>query len=75
MKKTIFCCDRCGEEIQDMVYTLTCYAEPVPSADPVKNIAAQLTQNLRQNSLVAAEKGRHLCLKCKNELTDGIFIV
>ena len=75
MKKTIFCCDRCGEEIQDMVYTLTCYAEPVPSADPVKNIVAQFTQNMRQNSLLTTENGRHLCRKCKDELTDGVFIL
>jgi hypothetical protein len=75
MKKTIYCCDRCGEEIQDMVYTLTCYVELVPSADPVKNLLTQLSYNIRQNEVVEANKNRHLCCKCKDKITDGIFIV
>lgn len=75
MKKTIYCCDRCGEEIQDMVYTITCYVEPVQSADSGKHFLEMVGQNLNQNMMLEENKNRHLCRKCKDEITDGVFIV
>ena len=76
MKKTIFCCDRCGEQITDIVYTLTCYGEPVQGARlPLDDLMIMQAANARQNRAVIADVGRHLCRKCKDELTDGIFIV
>lgn len=72
MKKTTYKCDRCGEEIDSVVYTLTCYAEDL-NPGPYGGIsAAVVQQNYRQNH---AAKDRHLCGKCKDEITDGIFIV
>lgn len=75
MMKTIYCCDRCGEEIKDVAYILTCYAEPIPSSDPVKNFLDLAAQNIRQNTALGNDQSRHLCRKCKDEITDGIFIV
>ena len=75
MKKTIFCCDRCGEEITDVVYDLSCYAYPVVPADASKYIEELDAQNTRQNKAKAGGGDRHLCRKCKDEITDGVFIV
>lgn len=76
MKKTIFCCDRCGTEILDIVYTLTCYGETVPGARlKFEDFTNMQTTNAKQNEAMAVENGRHLCMKCKDELTDGVFIL
>ena len=75
MKKTIFCCDRCGKEIPDMVYVLTCYGEVVPGESPLKHFEELNEQNNRQNAARAGGVDRHLCRKCKDEITDGVFIV
>ena len=76
MKKTIFCCDKCGEEINDVVYTLTCYGETVQNGRlRLEDYDAMLTQNMKQNMATADSVDRHLCRKCKDEITDGIFIV
>lgn len=74
MKKTIFCCDRCGEEITDVVYDLTCYAYPVNPEDTSKYIEELEEQNSRQNKKTG-RGDRHLCRKCKDEITDGVFLV
>lgn len=75
MKKTIFCCDRCGEEITDVVYDLTCYAFAVRPADASMYFEELDEQNTRQNAVKAGNRDRHLCKKCKDEITDGVFIV
>lgn len=75
MKKTIFVCDRCGEEITDVVYDLTCYAYPVQPGTAPRYYAELEEQNTRQNAAKAGGGDRHLCRKCKDEITDGVFIV
>lgn len=75
MKKTIFCCDRCGEQIPDVVYVLNCYAYAVQPGEAGKHFTELDAQNSRQNAAMAGGTDRHLCRKCKDELTDGIFIV
>lgn len=74
MRKTICTCDRCGKEITGTTYTLTCYAEGIdPTA--TRATSARITeQNLRQNMILMAGS-KELCQECKDELTDGLFIV
>ena len=75
MKITTYKCDRCGETIADAVYTLTCYAEDLDSR-PFGGVSSDvLLQNGRQNNSLQAVGERHLCRKCKDEITDGIFVV
>ena len=72
MKKVTYKCDRCHAEIASVVYTLTCYAEDL-NPGPYGGISGEVArQNFRQNH---EAKERHLCGKCKDEITDGIFIV
>ena len=73
MKVTKWICDKCGEEITDMVYTLTCFAEMIPGENPVQQIKEVAEHNLRQ-SQVNVERC-HLCRSCKDAITDGVFIV
>ena len=75
MKKIICFCDRCGEEIPDVVYTLTCYCETAPGVNPAEHVPALISQNERQNAARAGGIDRHLCRMCKDEVTDGVFIV
>lgn len=74
MKKIKYICDKCSKEIEDVYYSLTCYAQCVPGENPAKHSAILALQNLAQNKGVAAEE-RHLCKTCKDAITDGIFIV
>ena len=75
MKKTIYECDRCGVEIADVAYTLTCYAEDV-NPGPLGTISSNVAvQNTKQNMVLMHSKEKCLCGKCKDEITDGIFIV
>ena len=64
-------CDRCGKKINDVVFYLRCYAEPVNGGNTVETACQNITQNAR--TLFHEEK--HLCRKCKNILTDGIFLL
>ena len=75
MKKTIYVCDRCGAEITDVAYTLTCYAEDVTPGPPITSSAEAAAQNTRQNMVLMNSMEKCLCRKCKNEITDGMFIV
>lgn len=77
MKKTTFVCDRCGEEIKDIVYTLTVYGEVVPSATKIRyeDFMKKQEHNDLQNKALSYGTDRHLCRKCKDEITDGIFVV
>lgn len=76
MKKIIFCCDKCGDEIPDIVYTLTCYGEPVQGARlKLEDFTDMQITNTKQNAAIAGGTDRHLCRKCKDAITDGIFIV
>ena len=77
MKQTIFYCDRCGEKIDDFVYTITVYCEVVPGETIVsyKGFMEKQDHNEKQNAAIAGGTARHLCRKCKDEITDGIFIV
>ena len=75
MKKTIYKCDRCHEEIQDVVYTITCYAEDLCPGTVGGCSGEVVRQNCRQNVHLQMTKDRHLCRKCKDEITDGIFVV
>lgn len=72
MKKVTYKCDRCGAEIDSVVYTLTCYADDL-NRGPYGGISADVIRQNYQQNQVASE--RHLCGKCKDEITDGIFIV
>lgn len=75
MKKTIYICDRCGNEIADVAYTLTCFAGDVsPGANGTVSAEAAM-QNLKQNMALMQSVERCLCGKCKDEITDGIFIL
>lgn len=72
MKKVTYKCDRCDTEIHDVVFTLTCYAEDVYPG-PYGGVSGEVVrQNSRQNHVTGE---RHLCGKCKDEITDGIFVV
>lgn len=73
MKQTKWICDKCGEEITDVVYSLTCYAQDVTPAALGMVSTEVAAQNMRQNLCSSAEA--HLCRKCKNTITDGVFIV
>ncbi len=75
MKKTTYKCDRCGAEITDTVYTITCYAEDLIGG-PCGGVSGEVVrQNARQAFSTQTFGERHLCSKCKNEITDGIFVV
>ena len=75
MKKTTYVCDRCGAEIDDVVFAITCYAEDL-NPGPYGGVAGDvIRQNCRQNSSLSAIGERHLCRQCKDEITDGVFIV
>ena len=75
MKKTVYKCDRCGADIVDVVYSLTCYAEDLCKGPYGGVSSAVVVQNSRQNNSLQAVGERHLCCKCKDELSDGLFIV
>ena len=75
MKKVTYKCDRCGKEITDVVYSLTCYAEDLAKGPYGGVSSAVVMQNSRQSNSLQAIGERHLCGKCKDELTDGVFIV
>lgn len=75
MKKTIYSCDRCGEKITDIVFAVTCYAQDL-CPGPYGGVDAEVVQqNCKQNISLSAIGERHLCRKCKDEVTDGIFIL
>ena len=72
MKRTTWICDRCDKEITGTVYTIKCFAEDA-TPDPTGRISVETAaQNMRQNM---ANATRHLCRACKDEITDGVFIV
>ena len=74
MKLIKYICDKCGNDIGGVMYTLTCYAEdiiPLPFGGCSTEVEMQ---NARQNRLRQQEE-RHLCKSCKDAITDGIFIV
>lgn len=73
MKHIKYTCDRCGEEIEGVMYTLTCYAEDLPKG--CGRLSKEvIEQNTAQNRASQDEK-RHLCKACKDAITDGIFIL
>lgn len=73
MKETKWICDKCGEEITGVVYSLTCYAHDAnPGAFGTVSTEVA-SQNMRQN--FSSTKEAHLCRKCKDKITDGVFIV
>lgn len=75
MQKTVYSCDKCGKEIKDVVYTITCYAKDL-DVGPLGGVSSEvMLQNARQNLGPAAAKERHLCRVCKDKITDGIFVV
>lgn len=73
MKTVMYYCDKCGERITDVVYKLTCYAKPVIGTGRLDQDVAD--QNHRQNRAEQDHLSRHLCRRCKNAITDGLFIV
>ena len=73
MKKITWICDKCGKEITDVVYTLTCFAAIIPGENPAKHINDAAEQNIRQSK--SEDMQRHLCRACKDAITDGVFIV
>ena len=74
-KKVTYTCDKCGGTIHDVVFTLACYAEDV-NPGPFGGISMDAAaQNVKQNTAAQSKQTRHLCGKCKDEITDGLFIV
>ena len=73
MKVTKWTCDKCGKEIKDTAYLLTCYAQDVKPIEFKRVSKATQEQNLRQNYSYSMEA--HLCRECKDKITDGVFIV
>lgn len=73
MKHIKYTCDRCGEEIEGVMYTLTCYAEDVPMS-PSGIYTEMAVQNSKRN-LAKLSEDRHLCKACKDAITDGIFVL
>ena len=70
MKKVVYTCDKCGKELKNIIYTLSCYAKSVSEADAsLDDLDKIVQQNLKNR------RERHLCVKCKDEITDGVFIV
>lgn len=74
MITTTCTCDKCGKQITDVFYTLTCYAQCVPGENPGKHIDELALQNIPQNKGLALID-RHLCRECKDTVTDGLFII
>lgn len=75
MKHIKYTCDKCGQEIEGVMYTLTCYAEDV-NPSPTGRISTEAAvQNVKQNGAKITEQDRHLCRSCKDAITDGIFIL
>ena len=73
MKRVICTCDKCGEEIKDIYYSLTCFAVCLPGEDPVKHFDAAV-KNVAESKRIETDE-RHLCRTCKDAITDGIFIL
>lgn len=71
MEKITYTCDKCGKEITDVVYSLTCYAKDV--AKGIYMSEEVQIQNTHQN--YSDTKQKHLCRECKDKITDGVFIV
>lgn len=72
MKHETYICDRCENEISGVVYTLTCYADDI-ERHPCGGVSSEVAvQNMRQNM---SPERRHLCKACKDEITDGVFIL
>ena len=70
MKKVVYTCDKCGKELKDIIYTLSCYAKSVSEAEAsMDDLDRIMQQNLKNR------RERHLCAKCKDAITDGVFIV
>lgn len=75
MKTTVYSCDKCGVNIKDVAYTLTCYAKDL-DIGPLGGVSSEvMMQNARQNLGPSASVERHLCRVCKDKITDGIFVV
>lgn len=73
MIRTMYTCDKCGEEIKDVYYTLTCFAGRLPGENLVNQIAV-INHNIAESKRLESEE-RHLCKACKDAITDGVFIV
>ena len=58
-----------------MAYVLTCYAEDVTTSIPGTISAAAAEQNTKQNMVLMYSQEKCLCRKCRDEITDGIFVV
>lgn len=71
INKTKYTCDKCGEQITDTVFFLRCYAETVTGEINTESAM----QNIKENFKTMFGDEKHLCKKCKDVLTDGIFIV
>lgn len=74
MKRVVYTCDKCGKEIPDVVYTLSCMASVVDGINPAKYVAELCVQNGPTNKMLQ-EGARHLCKSCKDKITDGVFIL
>lgn len=73
MKHIKYICDKCGREINDVVYSLTCNAFDAVAGPTGRFSTEAVTQNLKQNFSGSAVA--HLCRECKDKITDGVFIV
>jgi hypothetical protein len=74
MKRITYTCDKCEKEIEDVVYTLTSYAEDVSPSLVSKMFNEIALLNGRQNRARQLQE-RHLCKECKDAITDGVFIL
>lgn len=71
IREISYTCDKCGGKITDTVFFLRCYAETINGDITVESAI----QNVKQNTAIMFENEKHLCKKCKDALTDGMFIV
>ena len=69
-----YTCDKCGKLIEGVMYTLTCYAEDVPTPR-FGGVSTEVAMQITQQNLTRQQEDRHLCKECKDAITDGIFIV
>ena len=76
MRRVVYTCDKCGREIGTVAYSLLCYAEDV-SAQVVGGLSEEVAaHNVKQNLSSGLERyEKILCKECKDEITDGLFVV
>lgn len=76
MKKTVYTCDKCGQEIDGVAYAIDCCAIDTKQdgMNRLSTEAAVFNLNQTMRSVSCGETKRHLCQTCKDKIADGLFI-